>query len=63
MVTDVETAIQLGRIAALEDEVHQLTEALERLAATAEFDSQLRAGSPGAKLQPGPIQPAPSPGP
>jgi len=34
-----------GRVAALEEEVHQLRESLERVSALVEFDAQLRVGS------------------
>lgn len=44
-----------ARLAALEEDVRQLGDALERVAATAEFDAQLRAGrGSGAQLGPGP---------
>ncbi len=40
-----------GRVAALEEEVRQLRDSLERLTALVEFDAQLRAGaSPAPRL-------------
>ncbi len=40
-----------GRIAALEDEVRELRDSLDRLTATVEFDAQLRAGAGNAQLR------------
>ncbi len=39
-----------GRVAALEEEVRQLRDSLERVTALVEFDAQLRAAAPGPQL-------------
>ncbi len=41
-----------GRVAALEEEVRQLRESLERVTALVEFDAQLRGGSAPARALP-----------
>jgi hypothetical protein len=48
-----DTARLDGRMDALEEEVRRLGESLERVAATAEFDAQLRAGAAPPPQLPG----------